>query len=48
MTLPRRAALGVPVIVRAGGYGQVPAEHLGADAVIHDFAELPEAIAWLA
>lgn len=37
--------LGVPVIVRAGGYGQVPADALGADLVIHDFAELPAAIA---
>ena len=39
--------LGVPVILRAGGYGQVPAEELGADIVIHDFAELPAAIASL-
>ncbi|MBK8210241.1 MAG: phosphoglycolate phosphatase [Rhodospirillales bacterium] len=41
-------ALGVPVIVRAGGYGQVPAQSLGADAVVQAFAELPEAIARLA
>ncbi len=41
-------ALGVPVIVRAGGYGQVPAQSLGADAVVQAFAELPEAIAGLA
>jgi phosphoglycolate phosphatase len=41
-------ALGVPVVVRAGGYGQVPAESLGADAVVQAFAELPEAIARLA
>lgn len=41
-------ALGVPVIIRAGGYGQVSAESLGADAVVQAFAELPEAIARLA
>ena len=41
-------ALGVPVIVRAGGYGQVPAERLGADAVVYDFTDLPDAIARLA
>lgn len=39
--------LGVPVIIRAGGYGQVPAGELGADLVIRDFAELPAAIASL-
>ncbi|MFO1119837.1 MAG: phosphoglycolate phosphatase [Rhodospirillales bacterium] len=39
--------LGVPVIIRAGGYGQVPADALGADLVICDFAELPAAIASL-
>ncbi|MBL8667873.1 MAG: phosphoglycolate phosphatase [Rhodospirillales bacterium] len=37
-------AAGVPVIVRAGGYSRVPAEQLGADAIIGDFAELPAAI----
>lgn len=39
--------LGVPVIIRAGGYGQIPAGELGADIVVHDFAELPAAIASL-
>lgn len=39
--------LGVPVILRAGGYGQVPADELGADIVVRDFAELPAAIASL-
>ena len=39
--------LGIPVILRAGGYGQVPADELGADIVVHDFAELPAAIASL-
>lgn len=40
-------AAGVPVIVRAGGYSRVAAEQLGADAIIGDFAELPEALARL-
>jgi phosphoglycolate phosphatase len=37
-------AAGIPVIVRAGGYIQVPASQLGADAVIETFAELPAAL----
>ena len=37
-------AAGMPVIVRAGGYGPVPAVELGADVVIEHFAELPDAI----
>lgn len=41
-------ALGVPVILRAGGYGPVPAEQLAADAVARHFTELPELIARLA
>jgi phosphoglycolate phosphatase len=38
-------ALGVPVIIRAGGYAGLPAEELGADAIVRRFAELPDAIA---
>jgi phosphoglycolate phosphatase len=38
-------AAGVPVIIRAGGYTRVPAVSLGADVIIHTFAELPAAIA---
>jgi phosphoglycolate phosphatase len=41
-------ALGVPVILRAGGYSQIPADRLGADAVVREFSELPDAIAGLA
>lgn len=41
-------ALAVPVIVRAGGYSPVPAERLGADAVFHEFPQLPGVIAGLA
>ena len=41
--LSARAA-GMPVIVRAGGYGPVPTAELGADIVIEDFAELTDAI----
>jgi phosphoglycolate phosphatase len=41
-------ALGVPVILRAGGYSQVPADDLGADAVVHEVSQLPAAIARLA
>jgi phosphoglycolate phosphatase len=37
-------AAGIPVIIRAGGYIQVPASQLGADAVIETFAELPAAL----
>ena len=40
-------ALGVPVILRADGYTQVPAADLGADAIIGHFAELPTALARL-
>ena len=35
---------GIPVILRAGGYTRVPASDLGADLVITDLLELPEAI----
>jgi phosphoglycolate phosphatase len=34
----------IPVILRAGGYTRVPAKELGADRIITDFFELPEAI----
>jgi len=37
-------ALRVPVIVRADGYTATPAADLGADAIIDQFAELPEAL----
>jgi phosphoglycolate phosphatase len=37
-------AAGIPVILRAGGYTRVPAEELGADRVITDFFQLPEAM----
>jgi phosphoglycolate phosphatase len=37
-------ATGIPVILRAGGYTPVPASELGADRVITDFLELPEAM----
>ncbi|MBK8173810.1 MAG: phosphoglycolate phosphatase [Rhodospirillales bacterium] len=40
-------SLGVPVIVRTGGYGAVPTEDLGADIIIREFAELPAAISRL-
>ncbi|MFB3150223.1 MAG: HAD-IA family hydrolase, partial [Alphaproteobacteria bacterium] len=39
---------GVPVIAVAFGYARVPAEDLGADAVIGHFDELPDAIRRLA
>ncbi|PKU24822.1 phosphoglycolate phosphatase [Telmatospirillum siberiense] len=38
-------AAGVPVVVVGFGYTQVPAETLGADLVISDFADLPRAAA---
>ena len=41
-------AAGVPVIVRSGGYTRVPTSHLGADAVIDAFCELPAALDRLA
>lgn len=41
-------ALGVPVILRAGGYSAVAADQLGSDAVVQEFSELPDAIAALA
>jgi phosphoglycolate phosphatase len=37
-------AAGIPVILRAGGYAPVPANELGADRIIIDFLELPEAM----
>ncbi len=42
--LAARAA-GLPVIAIASGYGPVPAHELGADALIHTFADLPAALA---
>jgi phosphoglycolate phosphatase len=41
-------AAGLPVILRAGGYTEAPAEELGGDLVIRRFEELPEALARLA
>ena len=38
---------GMPVIAFASGYGPVPAQDLGADALIATFAELPAALAHL-
>ena len=40
-------ALGVPVIVRAGGYTPLSPAELGADAIIDHFAELREVLARL-
>jgi len=37
-------AAGLPIILRAGGYTVVPADELGADAVIAEFRELPGAL----
>jgi phosphoglycolate phosphatase len=37
-------AADIPVIAMSYGYTPVPANELGADAVLDDFAELPEAI----
>jgi len=39
---------GLPVIAIASGYGPVPAQELGADALIATFAELPAALAQVA
>ena len=39
---------GLPVILRAGGYGPVPAASLDADVVLESLAELPAMIARLA
>jgi len=36
---------GLPVIAIANGYGPVPAQEIGADALIETFAELPGALA---
>lgn len=41
-------AAGVPVILMRYGYTPVPADQLGADAVLDDFAQLPNAIRQLA
>ena len=35
---------GVPAILLSYGYTPVPARDLGADAVLDDFAELPQAL----
>ena len=37
-------AADIPVIAMSYGYTPVPANELGADAVLDDFAELPETI----
>lgn len=41
-------AAGLRVVAVSYGYAQVPAEALGADALIHHFSELPGALARLA
>lgn len=40
-------ALGVPCILMRYGYSRLPVDALGADRVLDDFAELPQAIAEL-
>lgn len=40
-------AAGIPIVCVAFGYSDVPPESLGADALIHGYAELPAAIAAL-
>jgi phosphoglycolate phosphatase len=40
-------AAGIPVIVMSYGYTPVPVAELGADAVVDDFAALPEIISRL-
>jgi phosphoglycolate phosphatase len=44
-----KAAHGVsiPVLVLPSGYGTVPAEELGGDLLLHDFREIPAALAHL-
>ncbi len=38
---------GIPIILVEGGYTAIPARDLGADGIIRDFRELPEALARL-
>ena len=40
-------AANIPVIAMSYGYTPVPAHELGADAVVDDFAKLPEAVSRL-
>ncbi|TVR99737.1 MAG: phosphoglycolate phosphatase [Rhodospirillales bacterium] len=40
-------AVGMPVVVRAGGYSRTPAAELGADAVFDDFGRLPDILSGL-
>ncbi len=41
-------ALGIPVVVRAGGYTATPPEKLGADGIFEHFDQLPDLLARLA